>query len=82
MIQMLRDGQNSKYTPYMTVYLEISQPKLACITVCIWFWPILIMIVRKLISLLPNISVHTVYAYVCMALANLHIHVFQYLCHS
>ena len=35
-----RVGQNCIYTPYMTVYLVISLPKIPY-TVYIWFWPTL-----------------------------------------
>jgi len=39
---ILRVGQNRIYTPYMTVYLMISLPKLPYIhRIYIWFWPTL-----------------------------------------
>ena len=45
---MFKVGQNCIYTPYMTVYLVISLPKIPCIcNVYLWFWPTLVMLCYK-----------------------------------
>ena len=45
---MVRVGQNRMYTPFMTVYLVISLPKIPYIhRIYIWFWPTLLMVKRS-----------------------------------
>jgi len=39
--QKYRVNQNRIYTPYMTVYMVISLPKILYYSVYIWFWPTL-----------------------------------------
>jgi hypothetical protein len=40
---MSRVGQNRIYTPYMTVYLVTSLPKIPYVhRIYIWFWPTLV----------------------------------------
>jgi hypothetical protein len=41
---MFRVGQNRIYTPYVTVYLVISLPKIRIYIVYIWFWQTLYML--------------------------------------
>jgi len=40
---MFKVGQNRIYTPYMTVNLVISLPKIPYINRIHWFWPTLLM---------------------------------------
>jgi hypothetical protein len=50
-LAMCRVGQNRTCTPYMTVYLVISLPKIPYIhRIYIWFWPTLAMCCRDVMG--------------------------------
>jgi len=53
-----RVGQNRIYTPYMTVYLVISLPKIPYSIHHIWFWPTLVMSYEHVDSFLPEHGHH------------------------
>jgi len=63
---MCRVGQNRIYTPYMTVYMVISLPKIPYThRTYIWFWPTLLMRHTKICSICAHLftcaNLHTSY---------------------
>ena len=71
---MCRVGQNRIYTPYLTVYLVISLPKIPYIhRIYIWFWPTLYVPHRCLMSYRAIACLMKVTTYISMYTNSLHL---------